>query len=85
VFVFRYGIHLLLLGLPPSRLLGAVRIVERRKVFVSGSDRGDCEEFLIFPRQSAKRYYIGLLVACVILILYWFLRYPIEGLACDAN
>ena len=61
--------------LPPRRL-GAVRIIERRVVIVSGSDRGDCEGFLTFPRWSAKRYSSGLLVACVILILC---------LACDAN
>ena len=32
------------------RRLGAARIVERRLVIVSGSDRGDCEGFLTFPR-----------------------------------
>ena len=57
--------------LPPARWLGAVRIVERRVVIVSGSDRGDCEGFLTFPRRRAKRYSSGLLVACVILILCW--------------
>jgi hypothetical protein len=34
--------------LPPRRL-GAARIIERRKVLVFSSDRGDCEGFLIFP------------------------------------
>jgi hypothetical protein len=48
--------------LPPRRL-SAVRIVERRKVIVSNSDRGDCEGFLTFPQWRAKRYYSGLLVA----------------------
>ena len=42
--------------LPSPRQLGAARIVERRVVIVSGSDRGDCEEFLTFPRWRAKRY-----------------------------
>ena len=41
--------------LPPPRWLGAARIVERRKVLVSGFDRGDCEWFLTFPRRRAKR------------------------------
>ena len=39
---------------------GAVRIVERRVVIVSGSDRGDCEGFLTFPRLEPK----GTLVNC---------------------
>jgi hypothetical protein len=56
--------------LPPRRL-GAARIIERRKVLVSGSDRGDCEGFLTFPRRRAKRYSSRLLMACVILILCW--------------
>ena len=46
--------------LPPPRLLGATRIVERRLVIVSGSNRGDCEGFLTFPRWRAK----GTLVDC---------------------
>ena len=50
--------------LPPPRWLGAARIVERRVVIVSGSDRGDCEGFLTFPRRRAKRYSSGLLIAC---------------------
>jgi hypothetical protein len=53
------------------RRLGTARIVEWRKVIVSGSDRGDCEGFLTFPRRRAKRYSSGLLVACMILILCW--------------
>jgi hypothetical protein len=57
--------------LPPPGWLGVARIVERRKVIVSGSDRGDCEGFLTFPRWRAKKYSSGLLVACVILILCW--------------
>jgi hypothetical protein len=57
--------------LPPPRWLGAARIIERRKVLVSGSDRGDCEGFLTFPRRRAKRYSSGLLMACVVLILCW--------------
>jgi len=40
-------------------------------MIVSGSDRGDCEGFLTFPRWRANRYSSGLLVACVILILCW--------------
>ena len=51
------------------RWLGAARIVQRRKVLVFGSDCGDCEGFLTFPRQRAKRYSSKLLVAYVILIL----------------
>jgi hypothetical protein len=58
-------------GCRAPRPLGAARIVERRKVLVFGSDRGDCEGFLTFLRRSAKRYSSGLLVACVILILCW--------------
>jgi len=54
-----------------ERRLGAVRIVERRKVLVFGSDRGDCEGFLTCPRRRAKRYPSGLLMACVILMLCW--------------
>ena len=50
--------------LPPPIWLGAARIVERRKVLVSGSDHGDCEGFLTFLRRRAKRYSSGLLVAC---------------------
>jgi hypothetical protein len=57
--------------LPPPRRLGAARIIERRKVLVSGSDCGDCEGFLSFPRRRAKRYSSELLVACVIPILCW--------------
>ena len=57
--------------LPPPRQLGAVKIVERRLVIVSGSNRGDCEGFLTFPRRRAKRYSSKLLVAYVILILCW--------------
>jgi hypothetical protein len=50
--------------LPLPRRLGVVRIVERRVVLISGSDRGDCEGFLTFPRWRAKRYSSGLLMAC---------------------
>jgi hypothetical protein len=57
--------------LPPPRWLGVARIIERRKVIVSGSDHGDCKGFLTFSRRRAKRYYSGLLVACVIPILCW--------------
>ena len=45
--------------LPPRRL-GAARIVERRVVILSGSDRGDCEGFLTFPGRERK----GTLVDC---------------------
>ena len=31
--------------------LGAARIVKRRLVIISGSDHGDCEGFLTFPRR----------------------------------
>jgi hypothetical protein len=48
-----------------------VRMVERRKVLVSDSDHGDCEGFLTFAWQRAKRYSSGLLLACVIPILCW--------------
>jgi hypothetical protein len=41
--------------LPPSRRLGIARIVNRRKVIVSDSDRGDCEGFLTFPRWRTKK------------------------------
>jgi hypothetical protein len=34
--------------LPPPRRLGAARIIERRKVLVFSSDRGDREGFLTF-------------------------------------
>ena len=69
----------------PPRWLGAVRIVERRLVIVFGSDRGDYEGFLTFPRWRGKRYSSKLLVACVILIFVLFVWHLIEGLACDAN
>jgi hypothetical protein len=52
-------------------MFGAARMVKRRKVLVYGSDRGDCEGFLTFPRRRAKRYSSELLVACVILNLCW--------------
>ena len=55
----------------PPRWLGVARIVERRVVIVSSSDRGDCEGFLTFLRRRAKRYSSGLLVAYVILVLCW--------------
>ena len=71
MIVFRYGFRLLLLVFAALRPLGAVRIIERRRVIVSGSDRGDCEGFLTFSRLRAKRYSSGLLMACVIPILYW--------------
>ena len=45
---------LLLLVFATPRRLGAARIVERRVVFVSGSDRGDCEGFLSLPRESSR-------------------------------
>ena len=50
---------------------GLERIIERRVVIVSGSNRGDCEGFLTFPRWRAKRYFGKFLVTCVILILCW--------------
>jgi hypothetical protein len=36
-------------GCPLPRQLGVARIIERRKLLVSGSDHGDCEGFLTFP------------------------------------
>ena len=60
-------------------------IVERRVVFVSGSDRGDCEGVLEpSPWEFTKGISSGLLVACgshLVLVV----RHPIEGLASDAN
>jgi hypothetical protein len=53
--------------LSPPRRFEAAWIVERRKVLVSGSDRGGCEGFLTFLRRRAKRYSSGMRVACVIL------------------
>jgi hypothetical protein len=50
--------------LPPSRWLDVARIIEWRKVIVSGSDHGDCKGFLTFPRRTTKRYSSGLLMAC---------------------
>ena len=76
---------LVTLGGCPPRWLGAARIIEWRLVIVFGSDHGDCEGFLTFTWQRAKRYSSELLVACVILILVLVVRHPIEGLACDAN
>jgi hypothetical protein len=66
---FAMGLACYYWWLPPPRWLGVARIVEQRLVIVSGFDRGDCEGFLTIPQQRAKRYSIGLLVACVILIL----------------
>ena len=60
-------------------------IVERRLMIVSGSDRGDCDGFLTFPRWRTKRYSSGLLVACVILILCWLCGTRLRVLVCDAN
>ena len=71
--------------LPPPRWLGAARIVELRKVLFSGSDHGDYEGFLTFPRRRAKRYSSGLLVALCDPHLVLVVRHPIEGLACEAN
>ena len=45
---------LVTLGGCPPRWLGAARIVERRLVIVSGSDRGDCEGFLTFPSAESQ-------------------------------
>jgi hypothetical protein len=41
--------------LPPPRWLVAAKIVERRKVLVSDSDRGDCEGFLTFLRVESQK------------------------------
>jgi hypothetical protein len=62
VIVFHYGFRLLLLVVAATQR-GATRIVEQRKVIVSGSDHGDSEGFLTFPWWRAKRYSSGLLVA----------------------
>ena len=64
MIVFRSGFWLFLFVVAPPRRLGAARIVEWRKVFVFGSDRGDCEGFLTFRWRRAKMYSSGLLVAC---------------------
>jgi hypothetical protein len=40
--------------LPPPRQLGAMRIVERRKVLISGSDHGDCEGSWPFSGEEPK-------------------------------
>ena len=69
--MFHCGFGLLLLVVAPPRRLGAAMIIERRAVIVSGSDLGDYEGFLTFPRWRAKRYSSKLLVACEILILCW--------------
>jgi hypothetical protein len=85
VFVFHCRICLLLWLLSPSRPLGAARIVEQRKVLVSGSDRGDCEGFLCFPYGRSQK---ASLVDCAWLMdphLVFVVRHPIEGLMCDAN
>ena len=55
MIVFRCGFLLLLFVFATPRWLGAVRIVEWRVVFVSGSDRGDCEGFLSLPRGSSQK------------------------------
>ena len=52
---------------------------------VSGSDRGDCEGFLTFPRRRAKGYSSKLLVALCDPHLVLVVRHLIEGLVCDAN
>jgi hypothetical protein len=54
-------------------------------VIVSDSNRGDCDEFLTFPRRRAKRYSSRLLVALCDPHLMLAVRHPIESLACDAN
>ena len=60
VRVFATGFACYSWWLPPPRCLGAARIVERRKVLVFNSDRGDCEGFLTFPDGEPK----GTLVDC---------------------
>ena len=67
--------------LPPRRL-GAARIVEWRKVIVSGSDRGDCEEFLTFPGGEPKGTLVDARGLCD-LHLVLVVRHPIEGLVCE--
>jgi hypothetical protein len=62
----------------PPRQLGAVRIVERRKMIGSGSDCGDCEGFLTFPSGEPK----GTLVDCSWLVdphLVLVVRHPVAG------
>ena len=54
VRVFAAGFACYSWWLPPPRRLGAARIVERRVVIVSGSDRGDCEGFLTFLDGEPK-------------------------------
>ena len=71
MFVFRCGFYLLLLVVAATYMAWVARIIKQRVVIISGSDRGDCEVFLTFPRRRAKRYSSKLLVDCVILILCW--------------
>ena len=54
MIVFRCGFLLLLLVFATPRRLGTARIVEQRKVLVSGLDRGGCEGFLTFPGEEPK-------------------------------
>jgi hypothetical protein len=42
-------------SLPTPRWLGATRIVERRKVLVSDSNRGDCEGFLSLSHGRSRK------------------------------
>jgi hypothetical protein len=59
--------------------LGAMRIVERRKVIVSGSDRGDCEGFWSLLRGRSRKAY---LVNCSWLMdhhLVLVVRHPVAG------
>jgi hypothetical protein len=53
--VFRYEFACYSWWFPPPRRLGAARIVERRLVIVSGSDRGDCEGFLSLSRGRSRK------------------------------
>ena len=59
--------------------------LEQRGSSSGGSDRRDCEGFLTFPRQRAKRYSSefshGLCDPHLVLVV----RHPIESCACEAN
>ena len=71
--------------LPPPRWLGAAKIIERRLVIVSGSDRSDCEGFLTFSPVESQKVLLWIARGLCDPHLVLIVRHPIEGLACDAN
>ena len=79
MIVFRCGFLLLLLVFATPGQLGAARIVERRVVFISGSDHGDCEGFLSLPHGRSRK---ASLVDCLWLVdphLVLVVRHMIAG------